>query len=259
MTFLKTYEFIKLSSDERGVATLTLARAEKHNALNEKMMHEITDACDVINNDNKIRVVILVAEGKSFCAGGDLKWMQAQMSANREGKIEQAKVLANMLLALDMLQKPLIGRVEGNSFGGGIGMMAVCDIVIAKQGLKFALTETKLGLIPATIGPFVLRRMAEAYSRQVFFTAKTFSSDFALLSGLVSQLCDDGEIDGAIEDQIDAILKTQPLAVAAAKKLLQQLRTNIVSEEVELSIEALANCWENDEAKTQIEKFFSSK
>lgn len=259
MSSLKSYEFIKLVCDDRGVATLSLARPEKHNALNEKMMREITDACDVINKDAAVRVVILSAEGKSFCAGGDLKWMQSQMNADRKGKMEQAKVLADMLLELDMLQKPLIGKVEGNAFGGGIGMMAVCDIVIAKPGLKFALTETKLGLIPATIGPFVLRSMVEAYSRQVFFTAETFSSNFALSSGLVSQICEDAQIESAIEVHIEAILKTQPPAVTAAKQLLQQLRPGNLAEEVELSITALVDIWETDEAKTQIEKFFSGK
>lgn len=254
-----SYETIKLSSDDRGVASLTLARPNKHNALNEKMMLEIINACDVINKDDAIRIVILGAEGKSFCAGGDLNWMKAQMQADRAGKIEQAKVLANMLLSLDTLQKPLIGRIEGNAFGGGIGMMSVCDIIIAKKGLKFALTETKLGLIPATIAPFVLRRMGEASARQVFFTAKSFSTDFAFRSGLISQICEAGEIDGAIESQIDAILLTQPNAVTAAKSLLQKLRPSIAIEEIELSIEALADCWETAEAKIQISKFLNKR
>lgn len=252
-----SYETIKFSSDDRGVATLTLARPEKHNALNEIMMHEITNACDCINKNDAIRVAILTAEGNSFCAGGDLNWMKAQMQADRAGKIEQAKVLSNMLLCLDTLQKPLIGRIEGNAFGGGIGMMAVCDIVIAKKGLKFALTETKLGLIPATIAPFVLRRMSETYARQVFFTAKTFSTDFAFRSGLISLVCDEDELDHAIENEIAAILLTQPKAVTAAKSLLQKLRPSIENEEITLSIEALADCWETQEAKIQISKFLN--
>lgn len=254
-----SYETIKYSIDDRGVAMLTLARPEKHNALNEKMMLEITDICSVINKDDKVRVVLLSAEGKTFCAGGDLNWMKAQMKADRAGKIEQAKVLANMLLCLDTLQKPLIGCVKGNAFGGGIGMMSVCDVVIANEGLKFALTETKLGLIPATIGPFVLRRMSETYSRQVFFTAKTFSTKFAYRAGLVSHICDADNMEDAIESEVLAILKTQPNAVTAAKSLLQKLRPTIAKEEIDLSINALADCWETQEAKTQISKFLGDK
>lgn len=250
-----SYETIKYSTDERGVATLTLARPEKHNALNENMMLEITSVCSKINKDDKVRVVVLSAEGKTFCAGGDLNWMKDQMKADRAGKIEQAKVLANMLLCLDTLHKPLIGRVEGNSFGGGIGMMAVCDVVIATNNLKFALTETKLGLIPATIGPFVLRRMSETFARQVFFTAKTFTTEFAFRAGLVSTICNDDEMDEAVEYEVFAILKTQPKAVTSAKKLLQELRPSIAQEEIDLSINALADCWETDEAKVQIVKF----
>lgn len=253
-----SYETIKIVKDERGIATLTLARPEKHNAINAQMMHEIIMACEAFNKDISIRAVILAAEGKTFCAGGDLNWMKDQMAADRAGKIEQATILTNMLRSLDTLQKPLIGRVEGNAFGGGIGMMAVCDIVIAKGDIKLALTETKLGLIPATIGPFVLRRLGETYARQVFFTAKTFSTDFALKSGLVSHVCAKDEIDVAIEEEITAILATQPNAVGAAKLLLQNLRPSIADNEIELSIKALADCWETDEAKTKISSFLSS-
>lgn len=250
-----SYETIKYSSDDRGVALLTLARPEKHNAINEKMMLEITAVCSLINKDDNIRVVVLGAQGKTFCAGGDLNWMKDQMQADRAGKIEQAKVLANMLLCLDTLQKPLIGCVKGNAFGGGIGMMAVCDIVIANDDLKFALTETKLGLIPATIGPFVLRRMGETFARQVFFTAKTFSTDFAFRAGLVSQICDNKNMDEALENEVLAILKTQPKAVASAKILLQNLRPNIAQEEIDMSVNALADCWETEEAQVQITNF----
>lgn len=253
-----SYETIKVTKDNRGIATLALARPQKHNAINAQMMHEIILACEAFNNDISIRAVILAAEGKTFCAGGDLNWMKDQMAADRAGKIEQATLLANMLRSLDTLQKPLIGCVEGNAFGGGIGMLAVCDIVIAKDGIKFALTETKLGLIPATIGPFVLRRLSEAYARQVFFTAKNFSTQFALKSGLVSRICSEEEIEGAIEEEVTAILKTQPNAVAAAKALLQNLRPNSIDSEIELSIKALADCWETEEAKTKIAAFLSN-
>ena len=253
------YSTITVTVDDRGVATLTLARPEKHNALNAKMMEEITTACAQLSQDDAVRAVILAAAGKTFCAGADLNWMKEQLSADRAGKIKQASVLANMLRDLDRLPKPVIGRVEGNAFGGGIGLMAVCDIVVAKNDIKLALTETKLGLIPATIGPFVLRCMSETYARQVFFTAKPFSTDFALRSGLISVTCTLDEVDAAVEVELEAILTTQPKAVAAAKALLQDMRAKASNEEIRLSITALADCWETDEAQTQISAFLKGK
>jgi len=185
-----------------------------------------------------------------------LNWMRAQAEQDRAGKIAEARVLANMLATLNALPKPLIGRVEGNAFGGGIGMMAVCDILVAVDGLRFALTETKLGLIPATIGPFVLRRMSETYARQVFFTAKSFNTELAVRAGLVSSVCAADEMDAAIETEIKPILQTAPGAVAEAKRLLQQMQGRDVENDIELTVNALADRWETDEAQLRIAAFF---
>jgi len=252
-----TLETIHIATGQRGIATLTLARPEKHNAISAQMMTEITDTCAAINNDKTIRAVVLRAQGKSFCAGGDLDWMREQFAADRSGKITQATVLSNMLNALDTLNKPLIGIVEGNAFGGGLGLMAVCDIVIAKPNLKFAFTETKLGLIPATIGPFVLRRMGETYARQVFITAKTFDTAFAQTCGLVS--ITSADTDAALETEINAVLATQPNATSMAKDLLQTLRATDTKTDITTSINALADCWQGAEAQQQISAFLKGK
>ncbi len=250
------YNTIQLTTDVRGIATLTLARPEKHNAMNSQMMAEITAATQALATDDKVRAVILAAQGKSFCAGADLNWMRAQAAQDRAGKITEARLLANMLAGLNALPKPLIGRVEGNAYGGGIGMMAVCDIVVAVKATRFALTETKLGLIPATIGPFVLRRLSETYARQVFFTAKPFDTDLALRAGLVSSVCAADEMDAAIEAEIKPILQTAPGAVAQAKQLLQQMQGRDVENDIDLTINALADRWETTEAQQRIAAFF---
>jgi len=249
------YETIKITKDGVGVATLTLSRPEKHNALSEAMMHEIRDAVKQLGTDDAIRAVILQADGKSFCAGGDLNWMRDQAGLDRAGKIAGATVLAKMLAELNKLPKPLIGRVEGNAFGGGIGMMAVCDVVFALPDLKFALTETKLGLIPATISPFVLDKMPQAFSRQVFFSAKTFDTAFVQQAGLVSTICAADDMDAAIAAEIKAIMKTAPQAVAKAKALLLDLQSGDEAERIAFTINALADCWESDEAQTLITQF----
>ncbi len=164
-------ETLRLTWDDQGIATLTLNAPEKHNALSPAMIAELTSVAARINADPAIRVVILAGEGASFCAGGDLGWMRQQMTATREQRMAEARKLAEMLYALNTLEKPLIGRVQGNAFGGGVGMISVCDVAIAAEGVKLGLTETKLGLIPATISPYVLARMGEGRARRVFMSA----------------------------------------------------------------------------------------
>lgn len=152
-------DLIKTEVDARGVARLTLARADKHNALSAQMMDEITEAIGALGADAVVRVVILDAEGASFCAGGDLKWMQAQIEADGATRAAAARKLAGMLNALNTCPKPVIGRVHGNAFGGGIGMMSVCDVAVGVEGATFGLTETRLDsdVIDATIGALVTR------------------------------------------------------------------------------------------------------
>lgn len=252
-----SFKTISLQTDPRGIATLTLNRPEKHNALNAEMIAELTNAADHITRDETIRAVILRAAGKSFCAGGDLGWMRDQISADRAGKIRESGALAAMLAALDALPKPLIAVAEGNVYGGGIGLLSVCDIAIAKPGLRYALTETKLGLIPATIGPFVARAMGPRFARQVFFTATPFGDDLALRSGLVSEITED--IEAALATQVTAILSTAPEAVARAKSLLTQLAQTPRDEEIALTMNALADAWESEVAQTRIKAFLEKK
>jgi len=169
-----SYQTILIESDERGVAYLTLNQPETHNALSPLMISELTTAATELGHDETIRVVVLTGAGKSFCAGGDLGWMREQFEASRKTRISEAMKLARMLRDLNELPKPLIGKIQGQAFGGGIGMMAVCDVAIGVEEARFALTETRLGLIPATISPYVLARMGEGKARRVFMSGKQF-------------------------------------------------------------------------------------
>ena len=146
------FQTIRITRDARGVATLSLARPEKHNALSAQMLDELTRAANLLSHDDTVRVVILAADGPTFCAGGDLAWMREQITADAETRREGARQLANMLMAMNTMAKPVIGRVQGNAFGGGVGMMAVCDMVVAARPAKFGLTETKLALSPRPSG-----------------------------------------------------------------------------------------------------------
>ncbi len=249
-----SYETILVETDPDGIATVTLNRPDKHHAMNAGMIAELTQAAARLGADAGVRAVVLAATGPSFCAGGDLEWMRAQQAADRAGKIAEAGRLAAMLAALDALPKPLIARVQGNVYGGGVGLVAVSDVAIAAEGVRLALTETRLGLVPATIGPFVVRRMGPGMARQVFFSAMPFGTDFALRSGLVHEACPADALDARVKRQTDAILKTAPGAVAAAKALCRRLGRG-EADEIATSIAALADRWESPEAQERIRAF----
>ena len=207
---------IRIDRDDRGVATLWLTRAEKHNALSRPMMDELTRAAADLGADPAVRVVILAADGGSFCAGGDLGWMREQMAADDATRREGARALAGMLSALNLLPKPLIARVQGNAFGGGVGMMAVSDIVVAADTARFGLTEVRLGLIPATIGPYVLARMGEPAARRVFFLARLFDAGEAVDLNLVSRRVAAADLGLERLDLVPAVEEAQVVPHRAA-------------------------------------------
>lgn len=245
---------ILIATDDDGIATVTLNRPDKHHAMNARMIAELADAAAQLGADPNVRAVVLASTGPSFCAGGDLEWMRAQQEADRAGKIDEAGKLSAMLAALDALPKPLIARVQGNVYGGGVGLIAVSDIAIGVEGIKLALTETRLGLIPATIGPFVVGRMGQGFARQVFFSGNAFGPEFAVRAGLLHEVCAADALDERVKRQTAAILKTAPGAVAAAKALCLGLGADQAGD-IRRSIEALADRWESDEAQERIRAF----
>lgn len=250
------YETIRVETDERGVARVTLNRPEKHNAMNARMIADLDAAAQTLGTDPAVRVVVLAGEGRSFCAGADLGWMRAQADTDRAGKIAEARMLARMLGRWNALPRPVIGRVQGAAYGGGVGLMAVCDIVIAAEDVKLALTEVRLGLLPATIGPFVVRRLGEGFARQVFFSARPFGAEFGLRSGLVARSCAVAALDETVEAEVQGLLSCAPGAVAAAKALCRDLAGSDPAEMAEKSARALADRWETDEARIGIAAFF---
>lgn len=250
---------IRIEIDPRGIAHLWLARPDKHNALSAQMIAELTEAAARLGADPAVRAVVLAAEGKSFCAGGDLAWMQEQMRADAETRRAGARALAMMLNALNTLPKPLIGRVQGNAFGGGVGMIAVCDVAIAVPEARFGLTETRLGLIPATIGPYVLARLGEDRARRVFMSARLFGAHEAVRLNLLAGTAEADVLDAAIEAEVAPYLACAPGAVAAAKRLARRLGPPIGPAEIEDSITALVDVWEAGEAAEGIAAFFDKR
>lgn len=253
------FETISITSDARGVATLTLDRAEKHNAMSALMISELTRAAERLGNDVAVRVVVLTGAGKSFCAGGDLGWMQDQMAADPETRFAEARKLAEMLQALNAMPKPLIGAVQGNAFGGGVGLASVCDVAIGVDSVKMGLTETKLGLIPATIGPYVIARMGEARARRVFMSARVFDAAEAVELGLLSKAVAATDLGDAVEAEILPYLSCAPGAVASAKDLVRILGPRIDDALIDQTIRALVERWETEEAHEGIGAFFEKR
>ncbi len=253
------FETIAVVADDRGVATLTLSRAEKHNAMSALMISELTQAAAQLGCDEAVRVVVLTGSGKSFCAGGDLGWMRDQMAADAETRFTEARKLAEMLQALNEMPKPLIGSLQGNAFGGGVGLASVCDVAVGVDTLKMGLTETRLGLIPATIGPYVIARMGEARARRVFMSARLFDAAEAVELGLLAKVVPGDELTRAVEDEITPYLSCAPGAVASAKALVQNLGPLLDDSVIDHTIQALVARWETPEAHEGIEAFFEKR
>ncbi|WP_424833134.1 crotonase/enoyl-CoA hydratase family protein [Ruegeria sp.] len=253
------FDTILLNIDARGVATLTLNRPEKHNAMSAQMIAELTQAAEMLASNDAVRVVILTGAGKTFCAGGDLGWMRDQMAADPETRFVEARKLAEMLNALNCLPKPLIGALQGNAFGGGVGLAAVCDVAIGADTLKMGLTETRLGLIPATIGPYVIARMGEARARRVFMSARVFDAAEAVDLGLLARIVPDELLNEAVEAEVLPYLSCAPGAVTSAKHLVQTLGPKIDDSVIDQTIQALVRRWETDEAQEGIAAFFDKR
>ncbi len=213
-------ESVLLQTDSRGVATLTLNRPEKHNAFDEAVIAELTDKLIKVNNDKKVRVVVLTGAGKSFSAGADVNWMRASAQYDEAHNIEDALKLAELMDTLNSLRRPSIARINGATFGGGLGLVACCDIAIASSAAKFSLSEVRLGLVPSVISPYVIAAIGIRNARRHFLTADLLSADQAREIGLVHEVVSAEQLDAAVEKEIGLLLKGGPKALVAAKELI---------------------------------------
>jgi methylglutaconyl-CoA hydratase len=250
---------IRVETDGRGVATLTLARADKHNALSAEMLGELEAAALGLAQDRAVRVVVLAADGRSFCAGGDLAWMREQFDMDAATRRVESRRLATMLGALYDLPQPLIGRVQGNALGGGVGLVSVCDVAIGVETAKLGLTETRLGLLPANIGPYVLARMGPTRASEVFMSARVFGADEAVRLNLLSRTVAEPDLDAAIEAEVAPYLSCAPGAVAEAKALMRDLTGRVTEVQIDMAIDALAARWQSDEAREGVGAFFDKR
>ena len=225
---------LELKTDERGVATVALNRPERHNAFNEVVIRELADVFTALGTDNTVRAIILCGNGKSFSAGADLEWMKAAAQYNEAENQADAQALSDMLRTIRNTPKPVIALAKGAVMGGGTGLVSCADIVIAAKDTKFAVSEVKLGLIPATISPYVIAAIGERQARRYFVTGEIFRGDVAQSIGLVHQLVDTAdELEAAANALLDnAILKNGPEAMAATKVLISDIAGRPVTDDL---------------------------
>ncbi|MEH6636020.1 MAG: enoyl-CoA hydratase/isomerase family protein [Halioglobus sp.] len=220
---------VTIQIDDRGVAVITLNRPEKHNAFDDVVIAELRDVFDQLAQREDVRVVILASNGKNFSAGADLGWMKRMAEYDYAHNHKDAQLLAGMLKALHDLPQPTIARVQGAAFGGAVGLVSCCDMAVAAESASFCLSEVKIGLIPATISPYVIKAIGERAARRYFTTAERFRAAEGLRVGLVSEVVAENELDAAVEKLVSTLLQNGPLAVRAAKKLVVDVAGHDIS------------------------------
>ncbi|MCS5594636.1 MAG: enoyl-CoA hydratase/isomerase family protein [Porticoccaceae bacterium] len=205
--------------DNRGVAQVTLNNPDKHNAFDDQMIIQLTDAFNSIAANPAVRIMLLTSDGESFSAGADLSWMKRMAGYSYQENLNDAHALAAMLKALHQIPIPTIVRVQGAAFGGAVGLISCCDIAVASSKASFALSEVKIGLVPSTISPYVIAAIGERQAKRYFMTAERFDANIALQIGLVHEAVDEQLLVDKVEQLVGAILSNGPEAVAAAKQL----------------------------------------
>ena len=206
--------------DSRGVAQVSLNNPDKHNAFDDQMIIELTNAFNALAANTNVRIMLLKSEGKSFSAGADLDWMKRMASYSYQQNLNDARALAAMLKALHQMPIPTIARVQGAAFGGAVGLVSCCDIALASSNASFALSEVKIGLVPSTISPYVIAAIGERHAKRYFMTAERFDANTALQIDLVHEAVEKSLLDDKVEQLITAILSNGPEAVVAAKQLV---------------------------------------
>jgi len=226
-----------LVEESRGVLSVTLNRPEVHNAFNEEL---IAEAIELFGNigSRDARVVVLRGTGANFCAGADLNWMSRMVHYTREENVRDSSQLAKMYALINECPLPVVGRIQGAAIGGGVGLVAVCDIAVAARDAKFGLSEVKLGILPAVISPYVIAKIGESHARALFMTGERFDAERALRIGLVHRAVDD--LDAAVAEVVNMLMTSGPEAVRECKKLIAYVASHELADAVPYTIEAIA-------------------
>jgi len=252
------YDTIEVSK-QNDVVTIYLNRPEVHNAMNEPLMTELTDCFKELSHDNRIRIIVLTGKGKSFCAGADLNWMKSMVNYSKEDNIKDSRLLLDLFETIYSCPKPVIGRINGHAFGGGLGLIAVCDIAISVPGLKFAFSEANLGIISSVISTYVAPRISLSDMRRLFITAERFDTTVARGIGLIDFVVSPEEFDSKVEHYIEQLRSSGPVAMAEVKTLIKNLREMHIDKYKEFTVKKISELRISEEGQEGINAFLEKR
>ncbi len=252
-----TLEIVRRSAH---VAEVWLNRPDVRNAFNDGVIAELREAFDRLAADSTLRAIVLGGRGKAFCAGADLSWMKAMAGYTWEQNRADAQALADMLWAIYRCPVPVVGRVQGDCYAGGVGLAAVCDVLIAADGVQFCLSEARLGLLPATISPYVIRAMGEQAARRYFVTAERFSAAQAAALGFVHEVCAADALDAKVDEIVAALVGNGPMALRACKALVQDVAGQPIAAALrEETARRIADVRASDEGREGVQSFLGKR
>ncbi|WP_374640280.1 enoyl-CoA hydratase/isomerase family protein [Hydrogenophaga sp.] len=242
------------------IARITLTRPEVRNAFNDEVIQQLKAAFESVGANSDVRAVVLAAEGPAFCAGADLNWMRRMADYTRDENLADAGQLAAMLKAIYECPKPTIAAVQGDVFAGGMGLVAACDMAVSVRTATYCLSEVKLGLIPATISPYVIRAMGARAAHRYFLTAERFSADEAHRIGFVHELVDADALEANVSELALALVSASPAAVRACKKLVQDVAQREVDAAlIEATVEGIADIRASEEGREGVASFLQKR
>jgi methylglutaconyl-CoA hydratase len=241
------------------IGRVTFCRPEVHNAFNDQVIDEMTFAFKRLKTDSDVRVVILSGDGKSFCAGADLNWMRRVKDSAFEDNLDEARRLADLFWDIYSFPKPVIGRINGAAIGGGTGFVAVTDIAVAAQSAVFSFSEVKIGVVPACISPYVIKRVGEGKAREFFLTGERLTSDRALEAGLVNRAVPDEMLDATVNGLVESLLSSGPEAIRVCKELLQTVPALTVDDFKEYTARVIAELRQSPEGQEGMDAFLNKR
>jgi methylglutaconyl-CoA hydratase len=253
-----SYTTLKFEKHD-NVAFIIFNRPEVHNAFNSTVIGEMSAAFSEVEKKESLRAVILTGEGKSFCAGADLNWMKAVKEQGYQKNLKESNSLADLFHQIYTCRLPVIGLINGAAIGGGTGFVALCDIAIAAKSAVFSFSEVKIGLVPACIGPYVIKKIGEGRARELFISGERMSADRALQIGLISKVVDDNQLDSAVKETLELILSSGPNAIAMAKKLTTEVTVMPPEKFRSYTAELIAKLRDSEEGQEGMDAFLNKR
>jgi len=254
----KKYETISIAIDG-PVGRISFCRPEIHNAFNDTLIYEMTDLFESLKQEKELRVIVLTGEGKSFCAGADLNWMRRVKDYSFEKNYEESLALADLFWLIYTMPVPVVGRINGAAIGGGTGFVSVCDISIAAESAKFSFSEVKIGVVPACIGPYVIKKIGEGKAREFFISGERLTAAEACRIGLVNRYSPDDKLDEEIDKLVKMLLSSGPNAIKMAKELISSVPLMDSDEFKPYTAEMIAKLRKSDEGQEGMDAFLNKR